>query len=222
MLGEMAHDGAAELAAVELAGTTLGKLLQRPRQIGHDDPLAGRDAAVLPVDRPPVRGVAKDQIENRVQVGLRRRELDALPGKRDRRLDQPAPGKRCVPLVRGFQPCDRAGHGAGARADEEDLRRGAVEVDVDRLHVRLGRLGGAASRQRDEEVEEPIGSVPCPVHEQEAARSRAGQRALGHPRGEGGGQTGVDGVSAFRKDLGTGLGGEPVPGGDRSSHRRQG
>ena len=218
----MAHDGAAELAAVELAGTTLGKLLQRPRQIGHDDPLAGRDAAVLPVDRPPVRRVAKDQIENRVQVGLRGRELDAVPGERDRRLDQPAPGKRRVALVRGFQPCDRARHGARTGADEEDLRRRAVEVDVDRLHVRLGRLGGTASRQSDEEVEQAVGSVACAVHEQEAARGWPGQRALGHPRGEGGGQTGVDRVSAFRKDLGTGLGGEPVPGGDRSSHRREG
>ena len=146
--------------------------LQRPRQIGHDDPLAGRDAAVLPVDRPPVRRVAKDQIENRVQVGLRRRELDAVPGERDRRLDQPAPGKRRVPLVRGFQPRDRAGHGARTGADEEDLRRRAVEVDVDRLHVRLGKLGGAPSRQSDEEVEQAVGSVPCPVHEQEAARRR--------------------------------------------------
>ena len=61
--GEMAHDGAAELAAVQLAGTTLGKLLQRPRQIRHDDPLAGRDAAVAPRRSParPACGEGSDR-----------------------------------------------------------------------------------------------------------------------------------------------------------------
>ena len=89
--------------------------------------------------------------------------------------------------------------------------------------VRVGSAcAGAASRQCDEEVKQAVGSVPRPVHEQEAARGGSGQRALGHPRGEGGGETGVDGVSTVRQDLGTGLGGEPVPGGDRSSHRRLG
>src|SRR5439155_780013 len=35
-----------------------------------------------------------------------------------------------------------------------------------------------------------------------------------------GGQARVDGVSALREDLGSGLGGQPVPGSDRSSHDR--
>ena len=67
MLGEMAHDCPAELAAVELARTTLSEPLERGREIGHDDSLTRRDAAMLSVDRPPVRRVAQDQIEDRVQ-----------------------------------------------------------------------------------------------------------------------------------------------------------
>ena len=120
--------------------------------------------------------------------------------------------------MRRLEPADGARHGAGAGADEEHLRRRAVEVDVDGLHVGLRRAAGAAARQRDEEVEEAVGSVPGAVHEQEAAGRGPGERALGDPGGESGGQARIDRVAALGEDLGARLGGEPVPGGDRPSH----
>ena len=178
-----------------------------------------RDPLVLAVDRPALGRVAEDEVEDRVQVRLLRRELDALAGERDRRLEQPAPGERPVALVRRLQPGDDAGNGARAFSDEIDLRRRAVEVDVDRLHVRLRRLARALSGQRDEEVEQPIAPVARAVHEQKAAGRRPGQRALGDPGGEGRREAGVDGVSALLEDLGARLGGQPVPCCDRASHR---
>ena len=113
-----------------------------------------------------------------MQVSLRRRDLDAFARQRDRRLDQPPPGKGSVAPVRRLEARDLAGHRARARADEKDLRRGAVEVDVDRLHVRLDGPPRALTRHPDEEVEQAVGAVPRAVDEQEPAGTGPGQRAL--------------------------------------------
>ena len=220
--GEMLHHRPAEVAAVELSRSTVGEPLERRCEIGHDDSLTRRDAAMLSVDRPPLGRVAQDQVEDRVQVRLRPGELHSAAGERDRGLEEPAPGQRSVALVRRLEPGDGPRHGAGAGADEEHLRRRTVEVDVDRLHVGLHRAAGAAARQRDEEVEEAVGSVPGAVHEQEAAGRGPGQRAFRDPGGESGRQARIDRIAALGEDLGARLGGEPVPGGDRPSHRREG
>ena len=219
MLGEVLDDRVAELAPVELTRAALREALERVREVAHDDLLARGDPSVLPVDRPALGRVPQDEVEDRMQVGLRSRQLDAVPGERDRRLDQAPPGQRRVALVRRLEARHGTWHGAGPGPDEEDLRRRPVEVDVDRLHVRLDRPAGALPGQRDEEVEQAIRLVAGPVHEQEPARRRPRERALGDPGGEGGGEARVDGVAALGKDFGAGLGRQRVPGSDRASHR---
>src|SRR5207302_8451374 len=87
---------------------------------------------------------------------------------------------------------DRAGRGA----DVEDLVR-VAERDVDVVHrAALAGLEAAAGNV-DEEVEQPGAAVVAAVDEHEAAAAGAGQRALSHPRGEGGRDARVDGVAAL-------------------------
>src|SRR5439155_26229571 len=85
VLADVRCERAGELAVVELAGASLGDSLERPGQIGHGDPVA-RDEALTSalVDAAALGGVAQDHVEDRVQVGLRARELDAVAGKLDR------------------------------------------------------------------------------------------------------------------------------------------
>ncbi len=56
------------------------------------------------------------------------------------------------------------------------------------------------------------------MDQEEASAARAGERALGDPRRERGGQAGVDRVPALGEDRRAGLGGEGVPGSDRAFH----
>jgi hypothetical protein len=97
----------------------------------------------------------------------------------------------------------------------------AVEVDVDRLHVRLPPLPRALAGHRDEEVEQPVGSVAGAVDEQEPSGGGPVQRALADPRREGRREARVDRVPAVGQDLRPGLGGEPVSCCNRPSHRDQ-
>ena len=82
------------------------------------------------------------------------------------------------------------------------------------------RPARAEAGDGDEEVEQPVGPVARAVDEHEAAGARAGERALGHPGGERGGDAGVDGVAALGEHPRARLGGQRVPGGDRALHRR--
>ena len=124
--------------------------------------------------------------------------------------------------MRRLEAGGRARHRAGRGADPEHLRRLAVEVDVDRLH--LGRAAALApeARGRDEEVEQAVAAVAGAVDEHEPAGPRPGQRALGHPRGERGRDARIDGVPALGEDARPGLGGQPdAPGCDLApSHAR--
>src|SRR2546430_1041011 len=93
-------------------------------------PAARRRRARPPlVDPPALVGVAEDQVEDRVQVGLRARELDPVAGELDRRSDELRPRPRPVRAVRRLEARGSAGDGGRRRADVEDLRRRAVEVD---------------------------------------------------------------------------------------------
>jgi len=79
----------------------VGDALERPRQVGHREPVS-RDEALAPalVDPAALLGVAQDDVEDRVQVGLRTRELEALAGEVDRRRDELGPGQAAECAVR--------------------------------------------------------------------------------------------------------------------------
>ena len=103
--------------------------------------------------------------------------------------------------------------------DEEALRRRrALEGNVDRVHLGVRPGGPPLARRGDEEVEQPARAVLRPMDEHEAARSRPRERALRHPGCERGGDASVDGVAALLERPGAGLGGDLVPGGDRTPH----
>src|SRR5262249_24908688 len=99
----------------------------------------------------PLRRVAKDHVEDRVEVRLLTSELEAVIGELDRRLDETRPRERAERAVRRLEPRRAPGHGARSRTDVEDLCGFAVEVHVDRLHLRR-RPGAAEPGSRDEEV----------------------------------------------------------------------
>ena len=222
MLADVRCERAGELAVVELAGASLGDSLERPGQIGHGDPVA-RDEALTSalVDAAALGGVAQDHVEDRVQVGLRARELDAVAGKLDRGRDQLRPRQRAVRAVRRLEAGGHTGDGSGRRADVEHLLRRAVEVDVDLLHLPALARRRPKARHRDEEVEEPRAPVARPVDEHETAATGTRERALGDPGGEGGGDARVDGVPARGEHARARLGGHGMAGGDRSSHESQ-
>ena len=101
---------------------------------------------------------------------------DPVAGQPDSRGDEIGERHRAEPLRRRGQPARDARDAAGRGADVEDLG-GVAEVDVDRLE--LGpRSRPSRPARRDEEVEQR--RVPAGlVDEHEAARTEAGQRALG-------------------------------------------
>ena len=75
-------------------------------------------------------------------------------------------------------------------------------------------------RRGEEAVEQ--GHLAVDPAEEEAAAGRAGQRALGNRRREGGRDARIDGVSALLEHVRAGLGGRAAPGCDRSLHETQG
>ena len=118
-------DRARHLAAVDRARAVLGEPLQRVREIALDEPLAGDEPPPLrPEDRAALVAVAQDEVDDRVEVRLRRRQLDArsragsIAG-----ATQLLPRPRPVDAVRLLEPGGRARDRARGRADAEDLRR---------------------------------------------------------------------------------------------------
>ena len=147
--------------------------------------------------------MAKDQVEERVQVRLRRVSSTPARASLDRRLDQRRPGQRAERAVRASSP-------SGRRARRTDAPPtwnswvAAAEVHVDRLHFGPRRRLEPEPGQRDEEVEQARRAVARAVDEHEAAAAGAGERALRHPGGEGGGDAGVDRVATLGQDGGPG------------------
>ena len=215
----MLDHGPGKLAAVELLGAALREQLERAREVGHHEPVAGDEAlAFIGVERLPLLGMSQDQVEDRVEVRLGSVQLDAASRELDRGREQLAPRERPEGAVRLLQPGRGSGDGARRGADVEDLIR-VAEGDVDVVH-RAALVGfEAAAGDVDEEVEQPCPAVVAAVDEHETAAARAGERALCHPRREGGRDARVDGVAALGEHAGAGLGGQRVAGGDRTSHR---
>ena len=89
-------------------------------------------------------------------------------GELDRRLDELGPRDAAESAMCLLEAGNEPGHGDGALADVEDLRRGVAEVDHDLLHL-AERL-----RRRGEEAVEH-GRLALEPREQKAATRRIGQ-----------------------------------------------
>ena len=217
-LAHVEYHGGRELAVGEI-GRMLREPLDRVRQVGEPEPVSRPEPrASAPVHASALGRVAQDQVEDRVEIRLRSRQLDAGAGSLDGRLREDAPGQGAVASMRGGQPGHCAGDGAGRRADVEHLGRLAAEVDVDRFHLRPAAAPSAQPRRRDEEVQHSRGPVARAVDEHEATRSRAGERALGDPGHERSADARVCGIAALGQDACARLGGQRVAGGDCTSH----
>jgi hypothetical protein len=209
----------AELAGVELGRTALGEQLERVGKVAHHEPVAGDEALAVRVrvERAPLLRVPQDQVEDRVQVGLRAVQLDSLARELDRRREELAPRERPECAVRLLEPGRRAGDSARRGSDVEDLRR-IAEGHVDVVHGRTVVCGKATAGDVDEEVEQPRAAVVAAVDDDEPAAARSRERALRDPRGEGRGDARVDRVPALGEHARARLGGQSVAGGDGSSH----
>jgi hypothetical protein len=150
------HEPLAERATVEDTGTLLRDQVERGGQVIHHEAVARVEPVSLrPVDRLALGLGAQDEVEDGVQVGLARAQLDAVAGELRRRRDQLRPGQLPVAAVRGVEARERTRHRVRGGADAEHLRRAAAcELDVHLFH-RSGRLPGAKPEPRhgDEEVE---------------------------------------------------------------------
>src|SRR5205823_5669189 len=101
--------------------------VRQPQRVAGDEPRAVGPA----VDTAALVEMAQDQVEDRVEVRLLARDLDAAPRELDRRLQELAPRQPSVRLVDGLEPAGRAGDRARRRADPEDLGRLAVAAEAD-------------------------------------------------------------------------------------------
>ena len=88
-----ARPRAASSPRYSAAGALRGDPFERAGEVGKTEDVARlQPGAVRPaVEAAPLGGVAEDQVEDRVQVRLRPRQLDALAGELDRRRDDLGP-----------------------------------------------------------------------------------------------------------------------------------
>jgi hypothetical protein len=116
-----------------------------------------------------------------------------------------------------LEPGRGARDAAGGGADVEHLDR-AAEVDRDRDQFRAA-LDAVEAPSGDEEVDQHLALLLGQariVDEHEPAGPESRQRALGHERGEDGGDRGVDRVPALAQDPRAGLGSQLVACGHHS------
>ena len=101
-----------QIAAIQAARAFRGNLLQCLREVGKADDVAGEQTrAVRPAVQPPAfGGVAQDQVEDCVQMGLSAIQLDPVTRQLERRLDHLAPGQPSVGAVHGLEPGARPWH----------------------------------------------------------------------------------------------------------------
>ena len=159
-------------------------------------------------------------MQDRVEVRLRLRQLDAAAGELDRRLHQHPPRQPAERAVRHLQPDDHSGNGAGGGTDPEELRSRVREIDDHLVHRGPGRVVEADSGRGDEEIEDPRAPVAGGMDEHEPTAAGSRERALGDPGGERRSHARVDRVAALRERPRPRFGRQPVPGRDGSSHLR--
>ena len=206
----------ADLAAVEG--------LRRPRRRSARAPLARsgkrnvspspQDPA-LPARRAPalLGSAGVDRRQDLEDVGLLAVDRGALAGVADRRRrpappaassrSAPAPAARPAAVPGTPQEAAPTLKTCGVR------RRSGRRPGPAPRRARLPRGPGRRRRSRSATV-----SPRRRVDEHEAAGAEAGQRALDRERGEHRADRGVDRVAALAQDLGAGLRGQRMPGGD--------
>ena len=119
-------DGRRQLAPYRSSGRSASRS-ERARKVGKAQDVAGPEARTAhAVDAPPLGRVAQDQVENRVQIRLRPRQLDARACGLDRRLDE--------------RPPRQASRSGGARPRARRPRR--------ERHTTPSRCGTSASTRR--------------------------------------------------------------------------
>ena len=197
----------------------LRKQLDEHRRTGIADALerrarvSGANAGGIAVDATPTVVALEDPGEDRVQEHALLVPLEALARDRDGRLDELSPLARRESTMDRLEPGQQAGHGDGALADVEHLRPRVAEVDDELLHL------AEARRRHTEEAVEHGRRAARLVHEREPAAGRAGERPLGHERGERRGEERVHRVPALAQDSRARLGRQRMTGCDRPSHR---
>ena len=212
-----------ELAAVEGCLALFRELLERRSELTEVEGLPRGKPAGFPVDGTGSGTVSEDRVEYVVQKPLGLVQKHAAPGELNGRLEQDGPGQACVEAVSLREPGDGTGDCARCCADQERLCGRPVEGDIDLFHGHSVLVRETLSRHRHEEVEHRVGAPSTcsgPVHEQEAAAARAGQRALGDPGDTGSCDAGIDRVSAFGEDARAGLGGQRMSGRNCALHRK--
>jgi hypothetical protein len=97
-------DQAADLARVELLCALVADRLERRDELAQVELVTGDETfAGATVDGAPLIGVAEDEIEDRVQIRLLARQLDAGARQLDRRRDQRSPRRRPVSAVHALE-----------------------------------------------------------------------------------------------------------------------
>ena len=221
LCAQVADDLLPERAAVDRGRALAGELLERRPEVVQDEAVARAETRAAAVDPPPLVRVAQDQVEDAVQVRLRRGQLDAVPRKLERRPEQARPRQRAERPVRRLEARRRPGHRARARrrSGRPGSCRRRSRCRSPSMPARRGTRGTEA-RGGDEEVEQAVAAVARAVDEHEPARARAGERALGDPGGERGGDAGVDGVAALGEHARARLGRQRMAGCNRALHAR--
>src|SRR4029077_6839338 len=217
--GDVRRNTLPELAVVEAVGSLGRQLLDRVRQLRHDEALTRSERATRPEQGVALGCRPEERIEDPVQVGLLLVEDDPLAGQPSGRREELPPWNAAEALVRLPEPEHGSRHGDGRAAGVEELTR--VVVEVHRQLDQLGRVG-RFPRESDEEVEQMRTRLTGQVHEQEAAAAGAGERALADPGHRGGGDARVDGAAARAQNVGSRLGGERMTGSSRTFHWGEG
>ena len=132
-------------------------------------------------------------------------------GRHGRRLDQPRHGKGTEVVVNGEQALDHPRRGDGAEADVELLGRRA-EVGVGRVKIDVPGWSGPLRCLGEEIVEHRLG--PGRAGHKKPAATEGGQHRLGDTGHAQPGEGRVEGVAAVTQDLGGGLGGGRMAGGN--------
>ena len=203
---DMVGDSPGEVASVEKVRPLDGQPGERVRELRNREALALTERPSRPIERVAFRRVAKQRIENQVQVPLRLVEYGPFAREPRGRRQQLGPGHGSPAGVRLPEPEPDTGDRYRRRAGEEDLL-GVAEVDHDleQLRRRHGPLGHGY-----EEVEQLRAPLLRVVVEEKASAAEAGEGALADPGHRGCGNRGVDGLAAGAQDVGARLGGEPV------------
>jgi hypothetical protein len=206
-----------DLALVERPLALAPQDLERVAELGIAERLPlGQRSALGRVEGATLRGRLVDRGEDLDHVGLLGRQRDALARRRRARRHQLGERHGAKAPGRLAQPGWHAEGADRGRADVEDLN-GVAEGDADRQQLRAPRSIGAAARRLDEEVEQHR-FARAGRDEHVSAAPQPGQAGLGTERDARRRDRGVDRVAARGENVGSGLSGAGMAGGDDAAH----